>query len=187
MPCVSLQFAARELQDMFTSKDGARKDRNSYCIYDDSEMSRVTVSIGSNRTDFNDYAKYPPVEYADLPNKLGSVKNIGDWPTYWPFLLGQTLRDKWYQGDIPEEQVTLDNVEKYVIAYCEILTGEECIATGTVNPHTITKDGIETKWAEDVVHRILMRSRITVSFRLDVRYAFAHVLLTFLSTACDCH
>ena len=64
-----------DIQDMFTSKDGARKDQESYCIYDDPEMSKVRISIGSNRT--ADYAKYPSVEYTDLLNELKSVENTG--------------------------------------------------------------------------------------------------------------
>jgi hypothetical protein len=106
-----------------------------------------------------DYTKYSPHEITDLPNKLGSIRNILDWPTYWPYLLGQTLRDKWYQGDIPEDQVTLENVEQYVIAYCEILTGVECVATGTSEPKVL--DGKEL--ASDEAFRILLRSKFTVS------------------------
>ena len=63
---------------------------------------------------------------------------------------------------MPEDQVTLENVEKYVIAYCEILTGVECMATGTSEPQR--KDG--TEWAGHVVHNILMRSPWTVSIRV---------------------
>lgn len=55
---------------------------------------------------------------------------------------------------MPEDQVTLENVEKYVIGYCEILTGVECMATGTTEPQM--KDGTES--AGHVVHNILMRS-----------------------------
>jgi len=61
-----------------------------------------------------------------------------------------------------EDQVMLENVEKYVIAYCEILTGVECMATGTLEPQT--KDG--TDWAGHLVHNILMRSPWTVSIRV---------------------
>jgi hypothetical protein len=125
-------------------------------------MSKATITIGSNRTSATDLVNYPPAEYVDLPNKLASVKLIGDWPIYWPYLLGLTLRDKWYQGDMPEDQVTLENVEKYVIAYCEILTGVECTATGASEPQI--KDG--TEWAGHEVHRILMRSPFTVSIRV---------------------
>jgi hypothetical protein len=63
---------------------------------------------------------------------------------------------------MPEDQVTLENVEKYVIAYYEILTGVECTATGTSEPQI--KDG--TEWAGHEVHRILMRSPFTVSIRV---------------------
>ena len=125
---------------MFTSKDGARKDQESYCIYDDPEMSKVRISIGSNRT--ADYAKYPPVEYTDLPNELKSVENTGGWPTYWAYLLGKTLKEKWYPKETPEDQVAIDKVEEYAIAYCSILTGEECVVTGTTEPR---RNG-RTKW-----------------------------------------
>lgn len=96
---------------MFTSGNTARKDQETYCIYEDPEMSKATVTIGSNRTSATDLVNYPPAEYVDLPNKLAPVKLIGDWPIYWPYLLGQTLRDKWYRGDMLEDQVTLENIE----------------------------------------------------------------------------
>lgn len=69
---------------MFTSGNTARTDQESFCICDYPEMSKATVTIGSNRTSATDFVKYPPAEYVDLPNKLASVKMVGDWPIYWP-------------------------------------------------------------------------------------------------------
>jgi hypothetical protein len=59
-------------------RNTARKDQETYCIYEDPEMSKATVTIGSNRTSVTDLVDYPPAEYVDLPNKLASVKLIGD-------------------------------------------------------------------------------------------------------------
>ena len=73
------------------------------------------------------------------------------------------MKEKWYPKETPEDQVAIDKVEEYAIAYCSILTGEECVATGTTEPHVIKEGEVETKWADEVVHRVLMRSKITVS------------------------
>jgi hypothetical protein len=149
---------------MFTFQDGGKT---------------LTVSIG-NRTDAS---LYPPVVYTELPSKLKPIQNVGKWPVYWAYLLGQTLRDAWYKQNVPEEQVELKNVEQYAIAYCHILTGEECIATGSAD--STTGDGKGS--ADDVVLGILGRAQITVSLTCMPLRAFPPVLQRLILAACDCY
>lgn len=167
---------------MFIDKDTPRKSQDLNCIYDDPEMSKVTVSIAParNGTNRNDVDKYPPVTYTH--DSLVNVKLKGGYPIYWAHLVSKTLADKWHPISTPVADMKIDDAEQYAIAYCSILTGKECVVTKTTEPRITKVDGVDVKWADEKVHRVLKRAqKMTVRPRYVQFYARTMLIARLLA------
>jgi hypothetical protein len=117
------------------SLDGKSLKDSGWCMLPEDNKSLTISAGGKTKT-------YEGEDYKKMLADVDAIINVEDRPTKWVYLLGKALKE-WHASEKPENEIDdIKAAQVHLIAYCEILTGKKCEATGNY----YEKDSSEAQW-----------------------------------------
>lgn len=146
------------------SLDGKSLKGSGWCMLPEDNKSLTISAGGKSKT-------YEGEDYEQMLAEVGAIVNVEDRPTKWVYLLGKALKE-WHASEKPENEIDdIKAAQVHLIAYCEILTGKKCEATGNY----YEEDSSEAQWVvqdsnKEVRSPVLSSSRFSTTCFVDDTY-----------------
>jgi hypothetical protein len=99
--------------------DGKSTKETGWCMTP--QNNNLTIVFGSNSVSYVGQA------YRDMLDHLGSISVVHDRHTHWVYLLGKALKDA-VPTEKAEDYYEISEVAPFLVKYCSLLTGKECVA-----------------------------------------------------------
>ena len=144
--------------------DGKSTKDSGWCITP--QNSNLTIMFGSNSVSYVDQG------YKDMLDQLGSISVVHDRHTHWVYLLGKALREA-VPTEKPDDYYEISEVAPFLVKYCSLLTGKECVAvdgkSATADPIAgIIEESRETVSTEDTSLFVFELTRSRFHFSLSL-------------------